>query len=65
MATVRDQIIGALRANGESRVRACRMMGITTRTLTKRLKDPDSFKAGEIRQLRKLIPDEICDGLTR
>lgn len=65
MATVRDQIMGALQLNGETRERACRLMGMTTRTFTERMKDPGSFRAKEIKQLRKLIPDEICDALTR
>lgn len=60
-----NQIRGELMKNGISISRAQRALGLSPRSWQRRLADPGTFKASEIRQLRKLIPDAVCDQITR
>ncbi|MBQ9027422.1 MAG: hypothetical protein IJ110_01515 [Lachnospiraceae bacterium] len=62
---LKNLIYGALKMNGISVDRASRVMRMTTRTFYDRMAHPELFRAQEIRELRKLIPDEICDKITR
>jgi len=45
--------------------RAWRALGLSERSWRRRMADPDSFKASEIKQLRKLIPEKVCDRITK
>lgn len=62
---IKNLIYGAMKMNGISVDRASAVMCITPRTFYERMAHPEMFRAQEIRQLRKIIPDEICDQITR
>lgn len=65
MATISDAIKGSMRGMGVTREVMCRALGISDRTLTRKLQNPDSFTAGEIRTMRRLISEDVCDAMTR
>ena len=59
------EIRGELIKYGISEERAQRATGLSPRSWARRMADPGSFKASEIKQLRKLLPDEVCDRMTK
>lgn len=59
------EIKAALLRNGITQERAMKALGIATTAWNQRMYDPNRFRAGEIRQLRKLIPEEVCDRITK
>lgn len=62
---VSNAIKGSMRGMGVTREVMCRALGISDRTLTRKMQDPDRFTAGEIKVMRRLISDEVCDAMTR
>lgn len=65
MPDISREIKAELLRNGISEARAWRALGLSQRSWARRMADPGSFKASEIKQLRKLIPEEICDRITK
>lgn len=65
MTDISREIKAELLRNGISEARAWRALGLSQRSWARRLADPDSFRASEIKQLRKLIPEEVCDRITK
>lgn len=59
------EIRGELIKYGISEQRAQRATGLSPRSWARRMADPGTFKASEIKQLRKLLPDEVCDRMTK
>ncbi len=59
------KIDGAMHGMGVTREVVYKVLGISDRTLTRKMQDPDTFTAREIRTLRKILPDEVCDAITR
>lgn len=65
MTTLSNLIRGELVKCGVSETRAQKALGLSPRSWARRLADPGTFKASEIRQLRKILPDEVCDKITK
>ena len=65
MTDISRLIRGELVKCGVSETRVQKALGLSPRSWARRLADPGSFKASEIRQLRKLLPDEVCDEITK
>lgn len=65
MPDISREIRAELLRSGIPVTRAQRALGLSPRSWQRRLADPGTFKASEIRQLRKLIPDAVCDQITR
>ena len=59
------EIKGELIKYGISEIRAQKALGISPRSWARRMADPGSFRASEIKQLRKLLPDDVCDRMTK
>ena len=65
MTDIGNLIRGELIKCGVTETRAQKALGLSPRSWARRLADPGSFKASEIRRLRKLLPDEVCDKITK
>ena len=65
MSKTGDRIQGSLRANGYKTEDACRVLGISLRTWRERTADPGTFRAEEIKRLRRLVDEDVCDAITR
>lgn len=65
MSKTSDRIVGSLKFHGYTVQDACRVLCISRRTWTNRMADPDGFSAGEIRMLRHLVDEEVCDDITK
>lgn len=59
------EILGAVIASGYSPEEAAAVVQLSKSAWNDRLHDPGLFRAREIRQLRKLLPDEVCDKITK
>ena len=59
------EVLGAVIASGYSEDEAAKVIGVAKTAWNDRLHDPGLFRAREIRQLRKLIPDAVCDKISR
>lgn len=62
---VSREIRGELVKTGYSDQEAMALLGIKATAWNRRMHDSGMFRAGEIRQLRKLIPDAICDKISK
>lgn len=65
MNQVARRIAGSLKANGYTAQDACRTLHISLRTWRERTADPGSFRAEEIRRLRRLVDEDVCDAITK
>ena len=65
MSRTGDRIQGSLKANGYTAQDACRALRISLRTWRERTADPGSFRAEEIRRLRRLVDEDVCDAITK
>ena len=59
------EIQGAVIASGYSDAEAAAVIGVARTAWIDRLHDPGLFRAREIRQLRKILPDEVCDRISK
>lgn len=59
------EIRGEVIKTGYSDEEAAAVIGVSKTAWQRRLHDPGMFRAREIKQLRKLIPDEVCDRISR
>ena len=59
------EIRGELMKTGYSDQEAMTLLGIKATAWNRRMHDSGMFRAGEIRQLRKLIPDTVCDKISK
>lgn len=65
MPDISREIRAELLRSGIPVTRAQRALGLSPRSWARRMADPGSFKASEIKQLRKLIAEEVCDRITK
>lgn len=65
MPDISREIRAELLRSGIPEARAQRALGLSPRSWARRLADPGSFRASEIKQLRKLLPEEVCDRITK
>lgn len=62
---VSREIRGGLMAAGYSEQEAMALIGIEKSAWNDRMHDSGLFRAREIRQLRKIISDTVCDKISR
>lgn len=65
MNKVGRQIVGSLKSNGYTAQDVCRTLRISLRTWRERTADPGSFRAEEIRKLRRYVDEDVCDAITK
>ena len=51
-----QQLYGAMKAHGTTQDRLAKALGISGRTLSRRMNNPDTFTLGEIYTLQKIFP---------
>lgn len=62
---VSREIRGELVKTGYSDKEAMSLLGIERSAWNRRMHDCGMFRAKEIKQLRKIIPDAVCDKISR
>ena len=51
-----QQLYGAMKAHGTTQDRLAKALGISDRTLSRRMNNPDTFTLGEVYTLQKIFP---------
>lgn len=62
---IRCRIRGELMLTGTNEEKVYTALGISKPCWYARLRDPDSWRAGEIRIMRRFVSDETADMITR
>lgn len=63
--TLTDSIRGEITKYGNRSDDVRKALGLCPATYYKRIRNPDTFTAREIRILRRFISDETCDAITK
>lgn len=63
--TLTDSIRGEITKYGNRSDDVRKALGLCQATYYKRIRNPDTFTAREIRILRRFISDETCDAITK
>ncbi len=64
-ASITNRIRADIIANGNRSDDVRKALGLCPATYYKRIRNPDTFTAREIRILRRFISDETCDAITK